>query len=285
MTQKGATFMRHIVLFVSVLLFLLCAGCSTKANMPKGGEESSAGTSIMEVLGEDMLAIYESRTTKLPAAVIYIFQGNGERVESPLYGDADVNAVLDAIAEITITGETDRTVADSDTSYTFLNADGTEAGSISFNGDYLDGGGKKYEIENTKALGKIDFPAESDRDALTLDGPDPEMYEFLEKCKTEKPVSIRVVRDGAESVITVPETIEKAIDSLYSINFVMYSLQGTEPPATTLTAVFVMNDGWEYSLTLYDDSIYVYEYPEPLGAWSFYTDGAEYFTEALEGEK
>ena len=85
--------MRHIVLFVSVLLFLLCAGCSTKANIPEGGDESSAGTSIMEVLEEDMLAIYESRTTKLPAAVIYIFQGNGERVESPLYGDADVNEI------------------------------------------------------------------------------------------------------------------------------------------------------------------------------------------------
>lgn len=111
------------------------------------------------------------------------------------------------------------------------------------------------------------------------------MYEFLERCKTEQPASVRVVRDGIESVITDPETIEKAVDSLYSINFVMYALRGTEPPLTTLTAAFVMSDGWEYSVTFNDDGIYIYEYPEPLGAWSFYTDGAEYFTEALEGEK
>ncbi len=277
--------MKYIALFVSVMLIVLCAGCFAKANTPAGDGGSGAGSAVTEMLGDDMLAIYENRATKLPAAVIYVFQGDGVRVESPLYGDADVNAVLDAIAEITVTCETDRTVTDSDTSYTFLNADGTEAGSVSFNGDYLDCGGKKYEIGNTKALGKIDFPAETDRDTLTLDGPDPRMYEFLERCKTEQPASVRVVRDGIESVITDPETIEKAVDSLYSINFVMYALRGTEPPATTLTAAFVMSDGWEYSVTLNDDGIYIYEYPEPLGAWSFYTDGAEYFTEALEGEK
>ena len=65
----------------------------------------------------------------------------------------------------------------------------------------------------------------------------------------------------------------------------MYALQGTEPPSTTLTVTFVMSDGAEYSLTFYDDSVYVYEYPEPLGVWSFYTDGAERFIEILEGAK
>ena len=62
-------------------------------------------------------------------------------------------------------------------------------------------------------------------------------------------------------------------------------MQGAEPPSTTLTATFVMNDGWEYSLNFYDDIIYIFEYPKPLGVWSFYTDGAEYFLEALEGAK
>jgi len=238
----------------------------------------------MDVLGDDMLAIYESRGTKLPAAVIYIFQGDGVRVESPLYGDDDVNAVLDAIAEITVTGETDRTVADSDTSYTFLNADGTEAGSISFNGDYLDCGGKKYEIDNTKALGKIDFPAETDRDMLTLDGPDPKMYEFLERCKTEEPAGVSVVKDGSEQKITDAETIDKAVDALYSINFVMFAFQGTEEPSTQFTVTFIMQDGEKYSLMFYDD-YYVYEYPQPLGLWSFCTDGTEYLTEILAGQK
>ena len=277
--------MKHTALFLSVLLLALCAGCSAKANTPKDGDEGGAAASLMDVLGGDMLALYENRDKKLPAAVIRIFQGNGVRVESPLYGKDDVNAVLDAIAGITITGETDMTVADSDTSYVFLNADGTEAGNISFNGDFLACGGKKYEVENTKALAKIDFPAETDRDTLTIDGPDPRMYEFLERCGTEEPASVKVVRDGIGSVITEPGTIREAVDALYSIGFTMYALQGTGPPATTLTAVFVMNDGWEYSLTLYDDNIYVYEYPEPLGAWSFYTDGAQSFLELLEGGK
>jgi len=273
----------------AVMTLLLLAGCSAVIDKPqdatKGGGKSGAAASIMEVLDDDMLAIYENRDTALPAAVIYIYQGDGVRVESPLYGDDDVNAVLDAIAQITITGETDMTVADSDSSYTFINADGTEAGSISFNADFLECGDKKYELDGTDALAKIDFPAETTRDALTLDGPDPKMYEFLERCKTEKPISAKVIRDGSEHEKTDAAVIEEAIDALYAVGLDMYALQGTEPPSTTLTVTFVMSDGAEYSLTFYDDSVYVYEYPEPLGVWSFYTDGAERFIEILEGAK
>lgn len=273
----------------AVMTLLLLAGCSAVIDKPqdatKGGGKSGAAASIMEVLDDDMLAIYENRDTALPAAVIYIYQGDGVRVESPLYGDDDVNAVLDAIAQITITGKTDMTVADSDSSYTFINADGTEAGSISFNADLLECGDKKYELDGTDALAKIDFPAETTRDALTLDGPDPKMYEFLERCKTEKPISAKVIRDGSEHEKTDAAVIEEAIDALYAVGLDMYALQGTEPPSTTLTVTFVMSDGAEYSLTFYDDSVYVYEYPEPLGVWSFYTDGAERFIEILEGAK
>lgn len=277
--------MKYIARFLSVLLIVSCVGCSAKSGTPKGGDEGGAAASIMDVLDEDMLAIYENRDTKLPAAVIYRFQGNGVHVESPLYGNDDVNAALDAIAEITVTGETDITVADSDTSYTFLNEDGMEAGSISFNGSYLECSGKKYAIKNTKALAKLDFPAETDRDMLTLDAPDPLMQEFLKRCKTEEPVSIKVVCEDGAWEITDSEVIGKTIDALYSIGLCTYALQGSEPSAATRTVTFVMNDGWEYSLTLHDDSIYVYEYPEPLGAWSFYTDGAEYFIELLEGAR
>ena len=265
----------------AAMTLVLLAGCSAVGKKP----HDTASGSIMDVLDDDMLTVYENRDTKLPTAVIYIFQGNGVRVESPLYGDEAVNAVLDAIAEITVTGETDMTVSDSDSSYTFINVDGTAAGKVSFNGKFLDCGDKKYEVDGKKALSAIDFPAETDRDTLTLDGPDPKMYEFLEKCKTEEPASIKVVYDGNEYEITEPSTIREAVDALYSIGFVMYALQGTEPPVTTLTATFVMSDGWEYSLSFYDDSVYVYEYPEPLGAWSFYTDGAKHFMEALEGAK
>lgn len=284
--------MKRIFPFVTaaIMTLSLFAGCSAKTNTSqdtviKGGGNSGTVTSIMDVLGDNMLAIYENRNSKLPAAVVYIFQGNGVRVESPLYGNNDINAVLDAITQITISGETDMTVADSDSSYTFINADGTEAGRISFNADFLECGKKKYEIEGGDALAAIDFPAETDRDALTLDGPDPKMYEFLERCNTEKPISVKVTCDGSEWEITNSEAISEAVDALYSIGLAMYALQGVEPPTTTLTATFVMNDGWEYSFTLYDDSVYVYEYPEPLGIWSFYTDGAEYFIEALEGAK
>lgn len=274
----------------AIMTLLLFAGCSAKANtsqdtVTKGVGNSGTVTSIMDVLGDDMLAIYENRNTKLPAAVVYIFQGNGVRVESPLYGNNDINAVLDAIAKITISGETDMTVADNDSSYTFINADGTEAGRISFNADFLECGKKKYEIEGDDALAAIEFPAETDRDALTLDGPDPKMYEFLERCKTEKPVSVKVTHDGSEWEIMYSEAISEAVDALYSIDLTMYALQGAEPPTTTLTATFVMNDGWEYSFTLYDNVVYIYEYPKPLEVWSFYTDGAEYFIEALEGAK
>jgi len=284
--------MKRVLTFViaSIMALSLFAGCSVKNNTSQdttiiNGGNSGTTTSIMDVLGDDMLAVYENRDTKLPAAVVYIFQGDGARVESPLYGDGCVNAALDAIAEITITGETDITVADSDSCYTFINADGTEAGSVSFNGKFLEFGDKKYEIKNMEALVAIDFPAETDRGTLVIDGPDPKMYELLERCKTEEPVSIKVVRDASEYEITESGSIREAVDALYSVGLAMYALQGTEPPSTTLTVTFVMNDGWEYSLTFYDDIIYIYEYPEPLGVWSFYTDGAEYFFEALERAK
>lgn len=274
----------------AMMTLTLLAGCSAENNTPqdtatKNGGNSGTVTSIMDVLGDDMLAVYENRDTKLPAAVVYIFQGDGVRVESPLYGDGCVNAALDTIAEITITGETDMTVTDNDSGYYFINADGTEAGSISFNGKFLECGDKKYEVKNMEALAAIDFPAETDRDTLTLDGPDPKMYELLERCKTEEPVCVKVVRDGSEREITDAETIADAVNSLYSVNLVMFAFQGAEEPSTKLTAAFIMQDGAEYSLTFYDDNYYIYEYPEPLGMWSFCTNGAEFFIEALEGAK
>lgn len=273
----------------AIMMLSLLAGCSEVIDKPqdatKGVGKSGAEASIMDVLDDDVLAIYENRDTALPAAVIYIYQGDGVRLESPLYGDGDVNAVLDAIAQITITGETDITITDNDSSYTFINVDGTEAGSVSFNGKFLDCGDKKYEVDGKNALAAIDFPAETDRDALTLDSPDPKMYEFLERCKTEEPVRVKVVQDNSEWEITDAESASEAVDALYSIGLVMYALQGAEPPSTTFIATFVMNDGAEYSLTFYDDSVYVYEYPQPLGVWSFYTDGAEHFIDIIEGAK
>lgn len=284
--------MKRVFATIAAVMFtlVLLAGCSTAISKLEDTETTGGGKDgttipIMDVLGGDMLAIYENRSTSLPAAVIYIYQGEGERIESPLYGEDAVKVVLDAIAEITITGETDMTVSDSDSSYTFINADGTEVGSVSFNGKFLKCGDKKYEVDGKKALAAIDFPAQTDRDTLTLDGPDPKMHEFLEKCKTEEPVSVKVVRDGIEYEITESGAIRETVDALYSIGLTLYALQGAEPPSTTLIATFVMNDGWEYSLTFYDDIIYIFEYPKPLGVWSFYTDGAEYFFEALERAK
>jgi len=282
---------RLFILFMAAIMTLaLLAGCSSAMVKPQttattGGDKVGAATSIMDVLGDDMLAIYENRDRALPAAVIYVYQGDGERVESPLYGDDDVNAVLDAIAEITVTDETDMTVTDNDSGYYFINADSTEAGSISFNGEFLDCGDKKYEIEGKDALSGIDFPAKSSRDTLALDGPDPKLAEFLERCKTEEPESVKVARDGSEREITDAETIENAVNSLYSVNLVMFAFQGAEEPSTKLTATFIMQDGEEYSLTFYDGSVYVYEYPEPLGIWSFCIDGAGFFIETLEGVK
>ncbi len=127
----------------AIMTLSLFAGCSAENNTPqdtttKNGSNSGTVTSIMDVLGDDMLAIYENRNTKLPAAVVYIFQGNGVRVESSHH------------------------------------------------------------------------------------------HAYRHFCD---------------------ERLR------------------------------------EYSLTLYDDIVYIYEYPKPLGIWSFYTDGAEYFIEALEGAK
>ena len=279
--------MRRIAALLTAFITMLAmtVGCSIKSDerhngINTGGQKPIGASSIMDVLGDDMLAIYENRDTALPVAIIYTFQGEGGRIDSPLYGEAAVNEALDAIAQITIVGETDITVTDNDSCYSFINADGSEAGSVSFNGGNLEAGGKKYEVDNKKALAAIDFPAETMRDTLALDGPDPLLAEFLEKCESEKPAAIKVVVDGIVHEITDADTISECISVLYSIGLTS-AWAGVQESEASLVATFVMEDGTEYSLTFYDGSIYIYEFPQPLGVWSYFADGAEYFIEAL----
>jgi len=275
--------MRRIAALLTAFTTMLAmtVGCSEKSgSMGTGGRGKDAVSSVMDVLDDDMLSIFENRDSALPVAIIYTFQGEGGRIDSPLYGEAAVNEALDAIAQITTVGETDITVTDNDSCYSFINADGSEAGSVSFNGGNLEAGGKKYEVDNKKALAAIDFPAETMRDTLALDGPDPLLAEFLEKCESEKPVAIKVVVDGIVHEITDADTISECISVLYSIGLTS-AWAGVQEPETSLVATFVMEDGTEYSLTFYDGSVYIYEFPQPLGVWSYFADGAEYFIEAL----
>ena len=275
--------MRRIAALLTAFTTMLAmtVGCSEKSgSMGTGGRGKDAVSSVMDVLDDDMLSIFENRDSALPVAVIYTFQGEGGRIDSPLYGEAAVNEALDAIAQITTVGETDITVTDNDSCYSFINADGSEAGSVSFNGGNLEAGGKKYEVDNKKALAAIDFPAETMRDTLALDGPDPLLAEFLEKCESEKPVAIKVVVDGIVHEITDADTISECISVLYSIGLTS-AWAGVQESETSLVATFVMEDGTEYSLTFYDGSVYIYEFPQPLGVWSYFADGAEYFIEAL----
>ena len=275
--------MRRIAALLTAFITMLAmtVGCSEKSgSMGTGGRGKDAVSSVMDVLDDDMLSIFENRDSALPVAIIYTFQGEGGRIDSPLYGEASVNEALDAIAQITIVGETDITVTDNDSCYSFINADGSEAGSVSFNGGNLEAGGKKYEVDNKKALAAIDFPAETMRDTLALDGPDPLLAEFLEKCESEKPAAIKVVVDGIVHEITDADTISECISVLYSIGLTS-AWAGVQESETSLVATFVMEDGTEYSLTFYDGSVYIYEFPQPLGVWSYFADGAEYFIEAL----
>ncbi len=275
--------MRRIAALLTAFTTMLAmtVGCSEKSgSMGTGGRGKDAVSSVMDVLDDDMLSIFENRDSALPVAIIYTFQGEGGRIDSPLYGEAAVNEALDAIAQITTVGETDITVTDNDSCYSFINADGSEAGSVSFNGGNLEAGGKKYEVDNKKALAAIDFPAETMRDTLALDGPDPLLAEFLEKCESEKPVAIKVVVDGIVHEITDADTISECISVLYSIGLTS-AWAGVQESETSLVATFVMEDGTEYSLTFYDGSVYIYEFPQPLGVWSYFADGAEYFIEAL----
>lgn len=275
--------MRRIAALLTAFTTMLAmtVGCSEKSgSMGTGGRGKDAVSSVMDVLDDDMLSIFENRDSALPVAIIYTFQGEGGRIDSPLYGEAAVNEALDAIAQITTVGETDITVTDNDSCYSFINADGSEAGSVSFNGGNLEAGGKKYEVDNKKALAAIDFPAETMRDTLALDGPDPLLAEFLGKCESEKPVAIKVVVDGIVHEITDADTISECISVLYSIGLTS-AWAGVQESETSLVATFVMEDGTEYSLTFYDGSVYIYEFPQPLGVWSYFADGAEYFIEAL----
>ena len=113
------------------------------------GPGPAAGASVLEVLDDGMQTIYANRDTELPVAVEYWTAGEGGMTVWPAFGEDAVNKTLDAIEQMTITGQTDMVAEDYSEGYVFINGDGSIAGSVSFNMGNLEAGGKIYTVSGT----------------------------------------------------------------------------------------------------------------------------------------
>ena len=265
------------LLCILIAMVFLCAflcGCSAPQT-----ENSPASTDkpvdkdilITDVLSEGMQKIYAERDTSLPAAVIYSFYGEGGVESYPAYGEDAVNAVLDAVLQIQITGETDVYADDNSSGYSFIGADGETLGSISFNSGNLEANGKVYTVENTVALSGVRFPAEGNFACLASDSPDPKVKEFFEKCDSGMPASATISITGKENKeITDAETIAELVDQLYYVDFT-FAFEYAEYDADVYVLTFGMADGTDYSFT-FSDYAYIYEFPQPIGKWSYCFD-------------
>ena len=228
-----------------------------------------AGQTVLAVLDDDMQAIYANRDTALPVAVEFFTAGEGGVTVFPAYGEEAVNQTLDAIAQIVITGETDMVAEDDSSAYIFIAEDGSTAGSVSFNMDNLTAGRKIYTVENTGALATLPFPAAFHTSSIFTAIPDPALVEFLARCEAGDAIaSVTVTADGQSKTTAEKGAVEEAAFALLYAD-IGYAEEMPDTHVSAFDLTFAMEDGTEYRFS-FADGFYIYEFPEPLGAWGYY---------------
>lgn len=282
---KGGTetMKQKLLALLGAGLLLILSACGTVAGSEPETPPASGGETyeITDLLGSELRATLEHRDTDLPVAVVYSFYGEGGGSSSPLYGEEAVNAVLDGILQLKVTGTTDEYADDYSSGYAFYRADGSFAGSISFNMNHLESGGRVYTVEDpNNAFPGVAFPGEGRFDALYPNGP-AGVAAFFDRCQTETPVSLTVLLPEREPiVITDRETLNRMLSTVCYMSIgTGWAYEGDLSVAVTLT--FAMADGTTCALSFADDQ-FLYEYPAPLGMWGFYTSDYNQLQFALD---
>lgn len=296
--------MKPIRILALLLALTLCGGCAAAdippqqdapaategpaADVPAADAPIAEGTPLF--LFSDTLSAVRTRIEKnAPVAVFCRQFTEGGGTGSPLYGREAVDAVFAALAAVTVTGETDVTVADDDRYYAFLFADGTED-AVGFNGGNLALNGRYYTVANTDALDAIAFPATGRDLSLTDTHPDPAYRAFAAAFYEDTPVRLAVALDGGEPVyFKDAEKVKEAFELLRHAE--LHSCYDDSPapgadgmsdrPAVTLT--FALADGTAFVYELAGRNLVV-DFPEPLGTYWYWlgesADGVLAFAKA-----
>ncbi len=243
--------------------------------------EPTAERPVLEVLDEDMQAVYANRDTVLPVAVEYWVAGEGGVTSWAAYGEDAVNQTLDAIEQMVVTGETDMVAEDDSEGYRFINEDGSLAGSVSFNMGNLETGGKHYTVSSTSESATFPFPAAFQFAEIWEAIPDSALFEFLGRCEAgENVTSVSVTANGETKTTTSEEAVANAVNALFyaEVGYAgMYDGSGENISYVT----FTMEDGTEYTFS-FEGGFYLYEFPEPLGTWCYYSDSFEDLAKAAD---
>ena len=230
----------------------------------------TTGTPVLEVLNDDMKAIYANRDTQLPVAVEYWTAGEGGVTVWPAYGEQPVNQALDAIEDMVVTGETDMVADDDSEAYIFINEDGSIAGSVSFNMGNLEAGGKNYTVSGSGGFTDLPFPPAFRFVDSYQAIPDPALLEFLERFETEDSIaSMAVTANGETKTSTSEDAIIDAAETLLYSN-VGYAGETDRSGKDVFDLTFTMEDGTEYTFS-FENGSYLYEFPAPIGTWSYYS--------------
>lgn len=230
----------------------------------------TAGTSALAVLDDSMQAIYANRDTDLPVAVEYWTAGEGGMTAWPAYGEDAVNQALDAIEQMTITGQTDMVAEDYSEGYVFIGEDGSIAGSVSFNMGNLEAGGKIYTVSGTGLFQDLPFPQAFRSVGAEEAIPDPALVEFLGRCEAGETVaSVAVAVDGETKTTTSKDAITDAVNTFFYAD-IGYAGEPDGSGKDAFDLTFTMEDGTEYTFS-FENGSYIYEFPAPIGAWSYYS--------------
>ena len=230
----------------------------------------ATGTPVLEVLNDDMKAIYANRDTELPVAVKYWTAGEGGVTVWPAYGEQPVNQTLDAIEDMVVTGETEMVADDDSEAYAFINEDGSIAGTVSFNMGNLEAGGKIYTVSGSGGFAALPFPPAFQFADSYKAIPDPALLEFLGRFEAEDAIaSVAVTTNGETKTTTSEDAITDAAETLLYGN-VGYAGEPDGSGKDVFDLTFTMEDGTEYTFS-FENGSYLYEFPAPIGTWSYYS--------------
>ncbi|MBR5115085.1 MAG: hypothetical protein IK101_07315 [Oscillospiraceae bacterium] len=150
------------ILPIILTILLICAGltgCGTKQTAPKA--TATPRPDFFEVITDDRATVFAANyETDKPVCVTYIATENGITTSSSVYDAETIDAVFEALSELTVGDECTSFIVGYEKTFVFTMEDGREY-SFSFNIISIEIDGVDRVIFNDNMLWSIDFPTSS----------------------------------------------------------------------------------------------------------------------------
>ena len=150
------------ILPVILAILLICAGltgCGTKQTVP--GPTATPRPDLFEAITDDRATVFAANyEADKPVCVTYTVTENGVTTSSSVYDEKTIDAVFEALSELTVGDECTSFLEDYERTFVFTMEDGREY-SFSFNIISIEIDGVDRVIFNENMLFSIDFPTSS----------------------------------------------------------------------------------------------------------------------------